>query len=88
MILPLELDDVPEPVHDCQEHELERINHEANSDDWSMRDTGNSSQGYQVYRCKVCYDYWGCRYQYDAGTGSDDRWHRFGGDPSQVKRHY
>jgi hypothetical protein len=85
MTLPLELDDVPEPVHDCQEHELERVQHKANSSDW---DHPGSMQGYQVYRCRECRDYWGCRYQYDAGTGGDDHWHRFGEDLSQVRRHY
>ena len=85
---PLELDDVPEPVHDCQEYHLDRVDHVANSEDWNMRDSGNSSQGYQVYRCRECRDYWGCRYQYDMGTGADDRWHRFGEDINKVKRHY
>ena len=83
--LPLELDDVPEPVHNCLDYQLERVEHEANSDDWHG---SGSSQGYQVYRCKVCLDYWGCRYQYDMGTGADDKWHRFGEDISKVKRHY
>jgi len=53
--------------------------------DW---DNPGSSQGYQVYKCRVCGDYWGVRYQYDAGTGHDDRSHRFGPDRAAVKRHY
>lgn len=71
--------------HDCREHDLERVEHEANGADWEGQ---NTTQGYQVYRCKTCNDYWGCRYQYDAGTGSDDRWHRFGPNIEDVKRHY
>ena len=72
-------------VHDCQMSDLERIEHDENTSDWG---DGSSSQGYRVYRCKFCNDYWGCRYQYDAGTGSDDRWHRFGPNIEDVKRHY
>jgi len=83
--LPIELDEVPEILHDCPESRMERIDHPANSCDW--RGPG-SSQGYIVFRCKDCGDYWGCRYQYDAGTGSDDKWHRFGPDITTVKRHY
>lgn len=92
--LPIELDEVPEVLHDCQVSSwrlggsrspgLVPIDHPANSVDWN----GYSSQGYQVYRCTECGDYWGCRYQYDPGTGADDRWHRFGPDINLVKRHY
>lgn len=65
---------------------LRAVEHEANTTDW--RD-GGSSQGYMVYVCSVCGDYWGCRHQYDPGTGSDDRWHRFGAvDPKSIARHY
>lgn len=85
MMLPLELDETPEPLHDCQERDLERIAHEANSADWRMP---GSSQSYQVFRCKGCKDYWGCRFQYDAGTGSDDHWIRFGPNIEDVRRHY
>lgn len=48
-----------------------------------------TSQGYAVYRCPEHEIYWGCRYQWDAGTGADDRWHCFDtSDPAKVKRHY
>lgn len=93
--LPIELDDIPEVLHDCQgSYEmfegnvltttLVKVDHPVNAVDWR----NYSSQGYQVYRCKECGDYWGCRYQYDPGTGQDDRWHRFGPNLSDVKRHY
>lgn len=84
MELPIELDEYPEPVHDC-DRDLVTIDHPANTVD--ARGAG-SSQGYQVYHCRVCNDYWGCRYQYDPGTGHDDHWKRFGPNVEDVKRHY
>jgi hypothetical protein len=81
----IEADENAWPCTDCHENDLERIDHQANSKDW---DHGYTRQGYQVYRCKRCGDYWGCRHQYDAGTGHDDRWHRFGPNFDDVKRHY
>jgi thymidylate synthase (FAD) len=76
-------------VHECTEASpdpLVRVNSQANSVDWR---SASSSQSYQVYRCLYCGDYWGCRHQYDAGTGSDDRWHRFGPVLKEaVTRHY
>jgi hypothetical protein len=87
--LPIDLGDVPEELHDCtvgRIRDLNSVDHPANSIDWS---DGGSSQSYQVYRCRVCGDYWGVRFQYDAGTGHDDRWHRFGDvNPTTIKRHY
>ncbi len=71
-------------AHDCQSAELKRVDNPANAIDWS---DASGSQGYQVYRCDVCRDYWGMRYQSDAGTGSDDRSLRFGPDPRSVQRH-
>lgn len=87
MELPIELDEVPEPQHDClRDDRFERINSPVNSNDW---ESGGSSQGYVVFRCKECGDIWGCRYQYDPGTGHDDKWKRFGEvDPASVRRHY
>lgn len=70
---------------DCMEHQMVAVDHERNALDW---DTPTSYQGYQVYRCKVCGDYWGCRRQWDAGTGIDNHWHNFGQDASKVYRHY
>lgn len=58
----------------------------ASTVDWS---TPGSSQGYSVFQCEWCGNVEGCRWQYDAGTGADDRWHSFGSvDPMTVKRHY
>ena len=54
----------------------------------NQSDNSADTQGYQVYRCKICGCYWGCRYQYDRGTGSDDRWHNFGKNIDAIKRHY
>jgi len=72
----------------CQVNlDLDKVDHPANETD--CKDSHSySGQGYQVYRCKICGDYWGCRWQYDEGTGEDDRWQNFGLDPSNVKRHY
>jgi len=64
---------------------LKPIKHEVNSIDYES-DFGR--QGYQVFRCEMCGAYWGERYQYDAGTGSDDDWFCFGRDLDKVKRHY
>jgi hypothetical protein len=62
------------------------VAHSANQTDW---DESYSSQSYQVYRCQECESLWGCRHQYDAGTGHDDRWYRFGPvDPATIERHY
>lgn len=71
--------------HDCLDIDLQRVDHEVNTVDWSHRGSG---QSYQVYRCKVCKDYWGVRHQYDDGTGHDDRSKRFGPDITTVERHY
>ncbi len=70
--------------HGCSYSALERIDSELNTVDWS---NPGSVQGYKVMRCPTCGDYWGIRYQWDAGTGHDDRVCRFGpGVP--TKRHY
>ena len=61
-------------------------NHPENGSDGAARSP--SSQGYQVYRCEICGEYWGCRYQWDPGSGSDDRWKSFGKNPDDVRRHY
>ena len=71
--------------HSCNDSDLQPIDHPDNSEDWNQ---SYSTQGYRVYQCKVCGDYWGIRHQWDMGTGHDDRSHRFGSDISEVKRHY
>lgn len=73
----------------CRQHEfkhLSPVNHPDNGSDKSA--LRPSSQGYQVYVCEVCGEYWGCRYQWDPGSGSDDRWKSFGKNPGDVRRHY
>jgi hypothetical protein len=62
---------------------LNAINHPIN-----CKDRENGSQGYQVYRCHMCGEYWGCRYQYDRESGSDNRWAALGKDPEKIRRHY
>jgi hypothetical protein len=77
--------EIPE-CRDCSERDLRAVEHPENGQDWSG---GGSSQSYKIFQCQKCRSYWGCRFQYDAGTGSDNRWHRFGRvDPSTIKRHY
>ena len=63
---------------------LRELEHPENGTDWS--DT-MSRQGYQFYKCPQCGAIYGCRYQWDAGTGRDNRWHRFEAG-EKVKRHY
>src|SRR5687767_12208481 len=46
-------------------------------------DTG-SWERFVIARCPVCNDWWGIRFQHDAGTGMDDRYHRYG--PDEPKR--
>lgn len=72
-------------IHGCREADCLRVEHLANRTDW---EGGGSGQGYVVRRCRVCGDFWGVRWQYDAGTGGDDRWHRFGPNEADVRRHY
>lgn len=78
-----------------------RIEHECNLDspckavkdhplNQSDHSSSRSSQGYMVKQC-YCGRVWGIRYQWDAGSGNDDRVHCFGkGDPLKVatERHY
>lgn len=63
---------------------LKRHDHPDNSVDWDYPD---SRQSYQFYQCPICDTIYGERYQYDSGTGSDVRWHRFQ-DGEEIKRHY
>jgi len=75
--------------NNCRQQEfkhLKTIKHSENTSDNSA--LSPSSQGYQVYVCEVCGEYWGCRYQWDPGSGSDDRWKAFGKNPGDVRRHY
>ncbi len=62
------------------------IDHPENTADRSAN--APSSQGYQVYKCEICGEIWGCRYQWDPGSGSDNRWKAFGKNPDNVRRHY
>ena len=64
---------------------MRKIEHEVNTEDWNSH---YSRQGYQVYQCKICGRYWGCRYQWDMGTGSDNKWKCFGKDKENIERHY
>ena len=72
----------------CRRHEhyhLTPVDHPENSID---HEYSYSSQSYKVYKCDICGEYWGCRHQWDAGSGSDDKWKAFGKDPNNVRRHY
>lgn len=81
MIYPI---DVPQYCEICPERSLKKIDHPLNRVDWRQP---YSSQGYQMYQCEDCGALWGCRYQYDSGTGADDHWHRFEVG-EEVRRHY
>lgn len=65
---------------------LTLVKHPENTSDAAAKSP--NSQGYNVYRCEICGEYWGCRYQWDPGTGSDNRWKAFGKNPDNVRRHY
>jgi hypothetical protein len=64
--------------------DLEQIDHSLNAKD--IDNPGLSHEGYQVYKCKKCNTLWGCRYQWNAGTGSDNRWAEL--DQKNPVRHY
>jgi|GEM_PF-6287036 hypothetical protein len=66
-----------------QTSQLDVVDHPENS-----KDDPEDSQGYQIYKCRMCGEYHGCRYQYNRGSGSDNRWAMLGKDPAKVKRHY
>lgn len=66
-----------------QTSQLDVVDHPENS-----KDNQENSQGYQIYKCRMCGEYHGCRYQYNQGSGSDNRWAMLGKDPLKVKRHY
>lgn len=74
---------------DCSDGWLRRVEgHPCNASDWKSY---GSSQGYVVKQCCKCGRVFGIRYQYDAGTGSDDHVKDFGfGDPLVLvtERHY
>lgn len=72
----------------CQQQELNHLIPIDHSENYIDYRSSNSFQGYKVYRCNICGEYWGCRYQWDAGSGSDDKWKAFGKDPDNVRRHY
>jgi hypothetical protein len=66
-----------------QTSQLDVVDHPENS-----KDNSEDTQGYQIYKCRMCGEYHGCRYQYDRGSGSDNRWMMLGKDPATIKRHY
>ena len=73
----------------CRQQEFEHlkaITHPENTSDTSAHSP--STQGYQVYKCERCGEYWGCRYQWDQGSGSDNRWKAFGKNQDDIRRHY
>jgi hypothetical protein len=74
---------------ECLEHSLKTVdNHPLNTVDWN---SGGSRQGYCVQQCRRCGRVWGCRYQFDPGTGSDNHYKDFGfGNPLELatERHY
>ncbi len=44
-----------------------------------------SEEGFLIKQCPTCNRVFGIRYQYDEGTGSDDRYHDYGiGDPFKI----
>lgn len=67
--------------HACHQNELHAISDHPLSD----RDNFAMSEYFMVMRCSFCADYWGVRFQYDPGTGSDNRYHRYGPDSPDVK---
>lgn len=70
----------------CSTKSLDRVDSPVNSTDFNHE---NSRQGYQVYKCRLCGSIWGCRWQWDGGTGDDNDWHNFGViDPKDVVRHH
>lgn len=72
----------------CDGQALKRVEgHPLNQVDW---DHHGSRQGYAIMQCGRCGKVWGLRYQWDGGTGSDDRLHDFGWiDPADItERHY
>ena len=78
-----------ELVHTCEDHHLVRVEgHPLNETDY---DAFSSRQGYVVKQCRICKCVFGIRWQYDAGTGSDNHVRDFGiGDPLELvkERHY
>lgn len=73
---------------DCPANTMKRVeSHPLNTVDW---DHPGSRQGYAVMRCGRCGKVWGLRFQWDGGTGSDNRYHDYGFvDPMAVtERHY
>ena len=74
---------------DCRDHWLKTVvGHPLNQLDF---DDNYSRQGYVVRVCSQCGKVFGIRYQWDAGTGSDNHIKDFGfGDPFELvkERHY
>lgn len=79
----MEVKSLPE----CDEcgNELEHVPHPANSIDWAGP---NGGQGYSVYLCQECGDYFGQRWKWTPEGGASDNWHCFGPDIHNVIRHF
>lgn len=59
---------------DCgTKKKLRPVDHLYNCTLW---DNDISREGFQVYLCPDCQVLWGCRFQWDAGSGNDDRWEK------------
>lgn len=67
-------------THVCRQQDLLPVKEHPLSDKGSY-----SREYFMIMRCSVCSDYWGIRYQYDPGTGVDDRYHRYGSESPTVK---
>jgi hypothetical protein len=68
----------------CKEgSSLEGIEHSENAMDWNLP---TSYQGYQVYKCRNCGEYWGCTIRYTFGTGYENNWESFGDESENVSK--
>lgn len=67
----------------CDDHQLRTVaDHPCNVSDHS---SPYSSSGFVVKQCRDCGRVWGLEYQWDAGTGSDDKVTDYGfGDPFEL----
>lgn len=70
-------------MHNCSHRDLARFPHHEERVDW---DRPYTAQWYIVYRCRVCQDFWGNRYKWDANDGPNHKWERFEKDPELVKK--
>jgi len=77
--------DVQDPYATCPHcHGHGRVPHECQQYDMLILETvyatilPGSSEALRIYFCRVCGQLWKVRWQYDAGTGSDNIWLRLG----------